>query len=376
MRLAAFNVENLFDRIKAFNDENPDTHREVLNAFNELNQLYERTNYTASNKRRILKLMDELGILKDDEGPFVWLRKIRGKLVVRPRQGSVRVVANGREDWVGWCELKTARVKEKAIDMTARVIRDMAPDILALVEVESRPVLTEFHDLIYKPLAGDSFRHMMVIDGNDRRGIDVGLLARDGFTIPSMRSHVDEILGNGRKVFSRDCPEYILETPGGNKIAILPNHFKSKYGGNSPTSQAKRLAQATFTAQYYNRLISEGIENVVILGDLNDTPDSDELRPLFDTDLKEITNHPEFTEFEFNANTQDRGIGTFGTGADSKKIDYIFLSPALWEKVTKGGLFRKGCWTASHRWEMYDELTKPLYAASDHHGIWVDLDID
>lgn len=374
MRIAAFNVENLFDRIKAFNAEDPDTHKDVLDAHAELNKLFEKPTYSSADKSRMLALMDDLGILKRDEGPFVWLRKIRGKIVVRPRSGPVRIAANGRGDWVGWLELKTARVEEEAITMTARMIRDMDADIMALVEIESRPVLTEFHDHIYAPLAGNSYKHMMVIDGNDGRGIDVGIMARDGFSIPSMRSHVDEMF-DGKKVFSRDCPEYILETPGGEKIAVLPNHFKSKYGGNDQASKDKREAQARFTAQYYQRLLGEGINNVVVLGDLNDVPDANELQPLLSTSLREVTDHPSFTEFEFNTTTDDRGIGTFGTGADSKKIDYILLSPALWTKVQQGGIFRKGVYTASKRWEMYPELIKPLYSASDHHGIWVDLDL-
>lgn len=374
MRIAAFNVENLFDRIKAFNDEAPNTHKDILDAHAELNKLFEKETYSSEDKTKMLELMDTLGILKRDEGRFVWLRKIRGRIVVRPRNGPVRIAANGREDWVGWLELKTAHVNEKAITMTARMIRDMRANILALVEIESRPVLTEFHDYIYASLSDHRYKHMMVIDGNDRRGIDVGLMVNDGFSIPSMRSHVDEE-NNGKKVFSRDCPEYILDTPGGEKIAVLPNHFKSKYGGNNPASRNKRKTQARFTAQYYERLLAEGIENVVVLGDLNDTPDSNELQPLLNTSLEEVTNHPAFTEFEFNASTNDRGIGTFGTGADSQKIDYILLSPALWAKVQRGGIFRKGVYTASGRWEMYDELTKPHYAASDHHGIWVDLDL-
>lgn len=376
MRIAAFNVENLFDRIKAFNDENPNAHKEVLDAHAALNKLFEKKSYSPADKGKMLALMDKLGVLKNDEGPFVWLRKIRGKIIARPRNKPPRIVADGREDWVGWLELKTARVNEKAVTMTARVIRDMRADILALVEIESRPVLTEFHDNIYTKLSSHRYKHMMVIDGNDRRGIDVGIMTNDGFFIPSMRSHVDEE-NNGKKVFSRDCPEYIIETPGGEKIAVLPNHFKSKYGGNNQTSKNKRIAQARFTAQYYERLLAEGIENVVVLGDLNDTPNSKELQPLLDTSLQEVTNHPAFTVFEFNVSDRnsDRGIGTFGTGADSKKIDYILLSPALWSKVQRGGIFRKGVYTASKRWEMYDELTRPHYAASDHHGIWVDLDL-
>ena len=190
-----------------------------------------------------------------------------------------------------------------------------------------------------------------------------------------MLSHVDELMANGEPVFSRDCPEYHVETPSGARLTVLPNHFKSKFGGNDPTSQAKRLAQATAVAGYYRRLIAEGQENVVVLGDLNDLPASAELAPLFATDLREVTDHPGFTEFEFRATTGDRGIGTFQTGSDRHKIDYIFLSPALWDKVSKGGIFRKGVWTASDRWDMYDNLSEPQHAASDHHLIWVDIDL-
>lgn len=230
MRVAAFNVENLFDRIKAFADEAPNTHKDILDAHAALNKLFEKETYSSADKIKMLELMDKLGIMKRDEGPFVWLRKIRGKIVVRPRNGPARIAANGREDWVGWLELKTAPVDEKAITMTARMIRDMSADILALVEIESRPVLTEFHDYIYTALSDHRYKHMMVIDGNDRRGIDVGIMVNDGFSIPSMRSHVDEE-NSGKKVFSRDCPEYILETPGGEKIAVLPNHFSQSTVG-------------------------------------------------------------------------------------------------------------------------------------------------
>ncbi len=46
MRLAAFNVENLFQRVKAFNDADPETHRDILDAHSELNKLFEKPVYT------------------------------------------------------------------------------------------------------------------------------------------------------------------------------------------------------------------------------------------------------------------------------------------------------------------------------------------
>ncbi|MGD8325756.1 MAG: endonuclease/exonuclease/phosphatase family protein, partial [Sphingomonadales bacterium] len=123
MRIAAFNVENLFDRTKAFG--------------------MTIRNYTAGDKNKMLDLMDQLGVLNRDEGRFVRIRKIRGQLIKRPHDKNKprEIVAKGRQDWAGWCELKTASVNEVAVVNTGRVMRDLEADILAVVEVESRPVL-------------------------------------------------------------------------------------------------------------------------------------------------------------------------------------------------------------------------------------------
>jgi len=218
----------------------------------------------------------------------------------------------------------------------------------------------------------------MLIDGNDDRGIDVGLMTKANFDIGPMRSHIHDVQPNGNLVYSRDCPEYSVTTPAGELIWLLPNHFKSKFGGNNAASIAKREAQANRTAEIYQRLRDTGNDNVVVLGDLNDTPDSDPLQPLLAaTDLQDVSDHQNFEVGEFNvpANNTNAGIGTFGLGNDNNKIDYLLLSPALFNRVTAAGLFRKGAWPGSRpqRWEVYEELTEKIHVASDHHVIWVEI---
>jgi endonuclease/exonuclease/phosphatase family metal-dependent hydrolase len=384
MRIAAFNVENLFDRAKVFNDEDPEAHRDVLDRHAELNTLFEKPVYSDADKARMLDLIETLGMLHRDEGradTFTRIRKIRGQLIRRPRDPARprEIVADGRDDWVGWCELKTEAVDETAMLLTARVIADVRADILAVIEAESRPVLKAFQELMFERLQlPEAYRHLMIIDGNDTRGIDVGLATAAGFPIGRVRSHVDDLRDNGFPVFSRDCPEYEVTTPSGATLMVLPNHFKSKFGGNDAASRAKRRAQAEHTRDFVNRLLAAGQENVVVLGDLNDTPDSSELAALLTgTPLREITDHPAFTEVEFGAGNGHRGIGTYELGNDDDKIDYLLLSPALWDRVTRGGIFRKGAWPGSRppRWEVYPELTRRHHAASDHHLIWADIDI-
>ena len=249
--------------------------------------------------------------------------------------------------------------------------------MLGVVEAESRVVLKRFQEIMASKLGiPERYPHIMLIDGNDPRGIDVGLATGPGFPIGKMRSHVDEMKA-GKSVFSRDCPEFEITTPAGNTVLVLVNHFKSKFGGDTPSSKAKRKGQAEAVARYYQARLAEGFENIVVMGDLNDTPDSNPLKPLLDTSLAEITGHPNFTDFEFGANNGHRGIGTYDLGNDSNKIDYILLSPNLFSKVTNAGLFRKGAWpgVSPKRWTVYPELTKRHHAASDHHLIFADIDI-
>ncbi len=380
MKIAAFNVENLFDRARVFNGET-DEHEDVLNAHAELNSLFEKPIYAAGDKARMLVLLNQLGMLNDNEGPFVRLRKIRGQLIRRPRDRSKPrvIVANGRDDWIGWVELRTEAVNETAILLTAKTIFEVGADILCLVEAESRPVLKSFQEKMAEELSlPETYRHVMLIDGNDMRGIDVGIATRSGFPIGRMRSHADDLKPDGFPIFSRDCPEFEVQTPSGETIIVLANHFKSKFGGNSPSSQAKRLAQSEAVKGYYERLRAEGHAHIVVLGDLNDTPDSAELAPLLvDTDLRDISTHANFSDFQFETANGHRGIGTFGLGNDDDKIDYLLLSPALFSKVTAGGIFRKGAWPGSRpkRWDVYPELKKKHHAASDHHLIWADIDL-
>lgn len=380
MRIAAFNVENLFDRAKVFNDTS-DIHQDVLDAHAEINTLFEKDNYSDEDKSRMLDILTDLGMLNDNDGPFVRLRKIRGQLIRRPRDRSKprQIVAKGREDWIGWVELKTEAVDAIAMLLTAKVIFEVNADVLALVEAESRPVLKTFQEVMAGKLnQPEPYRHIMLIDGNDRRGIDVGLATRDGFPIGRVRSHADDLKPDGHPIFSRDCPEYEVTMPSGETVMVLANHFKSKFGGNDAASKAKRLAQSQAVAAYYDRLRGEGMDNIVVLGDLNDEPESDELAPLLGgTDMRDVSDHPNFTEVAFDVQNGHRGIGTFGLGNDDDKIDYLLVSPALWNKVTRGGIFRKGAWPGSRpkRWAVYPELTKKHHAASDHHLIWADIDI-
>ena len=171
------------------------------------------------------------------------LQKIRGQLFRDPQNGPVEVVASGRGDWVGWFELRREDVYWKATFNTARVISEVRPDILICVEVENRATLDRFNDQVLRTEFQFSPPHFMVVDGNDARGIDVGILSR--YPIVEIRSHVDDLGSDGKRLFSRDCPEYDIILPTGARLVLIPNHpqveaqWQRSGGARTPGSASK-----------------------------------------------------------------------------------------------------------------------------------------
>jgi endonuclease/exonuclease/phosphatase family metal-dependent hydrolase len=371
MRFATYNVENLFQRARALNLETWDDGKEVLEHHATLNGILNKPKYSAADKKRIVALMEKLGIAKkDDGGSFVVLRQNRGKLIKRPTAGGIEVVANGRGDWVGWLDLKVEEVDEAATRNTAQVIRDVNADVLGVVEAETRPALVRFSEQVMPAVDGTPYARIMLIDGNDERGIDVGIMMKEDVELLRMRSHVDDEDDEGR-IFSRDCAEFTIKTARGNDVVVLINHFKSKGFGSQADSNERRERQARRVKEIYDELVAEGMANVVVLGDLNDTPESEPLAPLLQqTDLKDVAQHADFK----NDPTRP---GTFGSGTKSNKIDYILLSPPLFDRVSDGEIFRKGVWagTRGDIFEHYAEITRPSEAASDHSAVWCEVEI-
>jgi endonuclease/exonuclease/phosphatase family metal-dependent hydrolase len=368
MRIATFNIENLFTRARALNLETWAEGRPILERYAELNQLFEEAVYTDAVKSRMLKLMAELGIEKTNDGRFVTLRENRGKFSTYSRINGTRIVAQGRADWIGWVELKTEIINETATRNTAQVVRDVAPDVLGVVECEGRTALRQFSDHLLPTVGAEPFAQAMLIDGNDERGIDVGLLTRKSYEIGWMKSHVDDRTTTGERVFSRDCPEYAVWTPSGATVWVLVNHFKSKGYGNQDSSDRKRWMQSEAVRQITERLKLEGAEMIAVVGDLNDTPGSGPLAPLLgEAGFKDISEHPAYRS--------DGRPGTYQRGGEREKIDYVLLSPRLFERVSGGGIWRRGVWgpNKTPQWEVYPEMTSSYHAASDHACLWADL---
>src|SRR5205823_2264387 len=142
---------------------------------------------------------------------FIRLQEIREKLIRRRATGP-QIEVNGREEWVGWFELVVEDVTEAATMNTGRVITIVGADVLCLMEVENRTALRRLNGQVVPQVLGTPYDHAMLIDGNDERGIDVGVMYKQAFDLTNTLSHAEDTDAQG-EIFSRDCPEYEFQTP-------------------------------------------------------------------------------------------------------------------------------------------------------------------
>lgn len=371
MRLATFNVENMFERARAMNFATWAEGRPILEDFAKLNDLIQEEIYTDPVKSKLLEIMKRhKGLLSTGGSKYIILRDIRGEFIRKPKNKPAEIAAGGRGDWIGWFDLTREPVTEAASQNIARVIDLMNVDVLCVVEAENRILLKDFNEAVLPKVTPQSFEHVMLIDGNDKRGIDVGILARAGFTIDRLLSHVDDVDETG-VIFSRDCAEYEIRTANGNNLLVLANHFKSKGYGDAAASAAKRLRQAKRVRAIYEKYLAANYEYIAVVGDLNETPDQPAMDPLIrdGSSLTDIMVHPKFTG--------DDRPGTHGNGTKTAKLDYILMSPKLSAKVVRGGIERRGVWGGKNGtlFPHLETITRAVDAASDHAALWVEVDI-
>jgi endonuclease/exonuclease/phosphatase family metal-dependent hydrolase len=343
--------------------------------------------YTDDDKAAMLEALTTLQILVQQGGHLVlnpnpfdaWalLRENRGDFIKQSHGGDAEIVASGRDDWIGWVDLVTEPVDDVATRMTARVIEEVAADIQCLVEAENRPALVRFN----QQLLDHRFAHAMLVDGNDPRGIDVGLFTMADVQIRSVRSHADDpdpAHPDGHPLFSRDCPVYQLRLPGGQDLFLLLNHFKSQ-SFSSGDPDPLRSRQSARAREIYDQLRAEGAELVAVLGDFNKGPTNDGQHPTLEPLLGPDT--PLVDTEGLAAFDPGPRPGTFQSCTLHNRIDYILVSPELAAHVTGGSIVRKGLWgdpknvNPPQDWEIFPEITSVRQAASDHVAVYVDLDL-
>ncbi len=250
---------------------------------------------------------------------------------------------------------------------TAQEILANDPDIICLQEVENIETLKQFNKKYLKK----KYPYVMLIDGNDERQIDVGILSK--LEIGGVRTHQFDKDSEG-EIFSRDCLEadIFLDKNGNNKLTFFVNHLKSKLGSEKKTAE-KRERQTTRVAEIVEDRFGNDVEsaNFVVLGDFNDTPDAECLKPLL--------GKPWIENVVARLPGDEQWTHYWEKKKETSQLDYILLSKALSEKSaeTLPKIERRGLadYAKAYKGSRFPGVGPKGTEASDHCAVFMEIDI-
>lgn len=311
-----------------------------------LNNLFSRFNFETeiSSLKDLQEGITFTGHGEDTDGQLFKVRTYKGKLVT------------------GKDPERTAIIAER--------IKRMNLDVLAVQEVEDRDALKEFNAMFLDNM----YSFVGVIDGNDPRLIDVGIMSKlpiGGLTSWQYTSHSSE---PNKPIFSRDLLEVEILHPNRSQklFTLYNNHLKSHFVDfrEDPTVGATRnnetrRKQAEMIAQIIKQRTRPG-SNYIVTGDMNDPVDSEFLSPFTkDTELSPVNaliNPTETREFEETLTNKawTHRFKASGKPAHYELFDHIWLSQPLAEKQKEAFIDRRKLLAGD---------------GSDHDPAWVVLEI-
>jgi len=268
-------------------------------------------------------------------------------------------------------KLVNAKDDDDTRAIAARIL-SMDVDVLAVQEVENIDILKEFN----RKHLGGLYSHQILVEGNDPRLIDVGLLSKlpvGAVTSFQTATHPDrpEV-----RVFGRDLLEVEILNPSRSKklFTLYNNHLKSHFGdddeGGREANDTRRRQQAeTVRRLVAGRMRPDG--RYLILGDMNDAPEAAPLQPMLTIEGNRLVNalaSPRETRPAKAEKSGENPVSPAWTHRFKKSghppehalFDQIWLSPRLAQGLGEAFI---------------DRRTKHGGDGSDHDPAWVELDV-
>jgi endonuclease/exonuclease/phosphatase family metal-dependent hydrolase len=211
------------------------------------------------------------------------------------------------------------------LERLAASIRALNADVISVEEVENRDYLERFVN-VFLPEMG--YKDVVLFEGNDTRGIDVGLISR--VPVGEVRSHrhlhFPGADGSPHR-FNRDVLSVMLEPEGAEPFEIWVLHLKSNAGGREE-AEPIRLAEAKEVRALLDKeLVKNPAARLLVMGDFNDTPESQT--------LKTILGQGSVALWSAGSDLKDGSLVSYNEGEFRSVIDFILCSPAMQKQYVK-----------------------------------------
>jgi len=253
----------------------------------------------------------------------------------------------------------------------SEIIKKNNADVLALQEVDDLDQLKSFNRMYLNSL----YPYVLLIEGNDPRYIDLGLLSK--LPIGNVRTHQYlKYKPRGAKrerfIFSRDLLEVdILSKEKKLLLTIFVNHFKSKreMKGQKPSSASIRERQAQAVRDRIKEKFGNSNPPYVIVGDMNDTPNSEPLKPLFQLLVIDVIS---------SLPSSRRWTHYYKAGKEHNQLDHILVSSTFKDRFRNVFIERRGMVSTTPGLESNEKnnkIRKKGEEASDHAAVFVELEL-
>lgn len=356
IRVGTFNLNNLFDR---FN---------FHAAISESPRVRATYRWRLDANRDLLPLPED-GPQTDEEGAVL----LEGQAPVH-----IELSSQGRVVFP-----KPPRHLEALLTRTDR----LNADVLAVQEVENIAALREFNSLLDAP-----YRFVVLIEGNDPRFIDIGVLSRLPIRRAISHRWFPDPADPSRFLFSRDAlaVEILNHACTAGLFTLWVGHLKSKFVDPQITDPAE-VAAANQRNDEKRMRQAEAMHDIIethhaaadpfiVCGDFNTHPDSAALSPLIhgNLNLRDVFHRGVEVDFERPegegpriSNPQDRPANedwtyrlSVSNGPDVfERFDQILLSPSLQPVQTGARIQRRTHWGKDN-------------AGTDHDPLSVDLSLN
>lgn len=253
---------------------------------------------------------------------------------------------------------------EKELQALSEAMHHINADVMGLQEVESKEVLTQFRDRF---LGDMGYREVVLIEGNDARGIDVALFSR--YPVLDVKSHKDarfDVPGQGVMGLSRDLLQVRLQGPNNYIFTMFVTHLKSHHG-DAP-ADVRRHAEALKVREIIDQFSAQNPrENVVLVGDFNDPPRSPHIGPITQPPARGGMN---LTDLILQDLGEQDWVYTYHPQKYRSRIDYILLNDNMKNEYIPRSVQLYKPHKEGNDWkELY------FYNASDHIPVTVELDV-
>jgi len=255
-------------------------------------------------------------------------------------------------------------------------IKSMDLDVLAVQEAENIEALRTFNS----DSLGGLYPHVILVEGNDPRLIDVGVLSK--YPIGQVVSHQTEPdpIRPVRPLFGRDLLRVDILTPSRRErlLSIYNTHMKSNFidwsehrtPDQREAARTRNNERRKRQAEASRRIVEDETRpssKYVVLGDMNDDPESEFLAPLVQSTLQLVD---ALAGVEETRGSKAEATGPqpgprwtnrykqSGRPPEHRLFDQIWVSPSLGSRVDRSFIERR---------------TKHGGNGSDHDPAWVVL---